>query len=78
MIRQLYTELRTKILQREWKGGDKLPSTRKLAEELCVSRNVVVEELLLYGIRSVTAFAKNYEQEFVEELLAVLSKLDLG
>ncbi|WP_457945602.1 DUF4368 domain-containing protein [Caproiciproducens sp. LBM24188] len=29
-------------------------------------RNVVVEELLLDGIRSVTAFAKNYEQEFVE------------
>ena len=53
MIRQLYTELRTKILQREWKGGDKLPSTRKLAEELCVSRNVVVEayeQLLAEGM----------------------------
>ena len=29
-------------------------------------RNVVVEELLLDGIRSVTAFAKEYENEFVE------------
>jgi len=29
-------------------------------------RNVVVEELLLDGIRKVTAFARNYEQEFVE------------
>jgi hypothetical protein len=29
-------------------------------------RNVVVEELLLDGIRRVTAFARNFEEEFVE------------
>ena len=29
-------------------------------------RNVVVEELLLDGIRRVTSFAREYEDEFVE------------
>ncbi|MFP3390394.1 PLP-dependent aminotransferase family protein [Brevibacillus sp. SIMBA_040] len=43
LIRQLYTEIRTKILQGEITTGYKLPSTRSLATELQVSRNVVVE-----------------------------------
>lgn len=43
MIRQLYTQLRTKILEGDLAAGDKLPSTRKVAEELCISRNVVME-----------------------------------
>ncbi|WP_312113897.1 MocR-like pyridoxine biosynthesis transcription factor PdxR [Brevibacillus reuszeri] len=43
LIRQLYTEIRTKILFGEITAGYKLPSTRSLANELQVSRNVVVE-----------------------------------
>jgi len=43
LIRQLYTQLRSKILQGELHAGEKLPSTRKLSEELCISRNVILE-----------------------------------
>ncbi|CAM3413748.1 PLP-dependent aminotransferase family protein [Brevibacillus invocatus] len=43
LIRQLYTQLRSKILQGELKAGQKLPSTRQAARELCISRNVVIE-----------------------------------
>lgn len=43
LIRQLYTQLRSKILQGELIAGQKLPSTRKLSEELCISRNVILE-----------------------------------
>ncbi len=43
LIRQLYTELRAIILRGDWEAGQKLPSTRKLAEELQISRNVAVE-----------------------------------
>jgi len=43
LIRQLYTQLRSKILQGELLAGQKLPSTRKLSEELCISRNVILE-----------------------------------
>lgn len=43
LIRQIYTQLRTKILNGEFSAGYRLPSTRQLAEELEVSRNVVLE-----------------------------------
>ena len=42
---------------------------RKKGKEVCPShqiRNCVLEELLLDGIRSVTAFAREHEDEFVE------------
>lgn len=43
LIRQLYTEIRTKILHGQMTAGYKLPSTRSLSEALRISRNVVVE-----------------------------------
>jgi GntR family transcriptional regulator/MocR family aminotransferase len=43
MIRQIYHQLRIKILSGEISAGYRLPSTRQLAEELGVSRNVVLE-----------------------------------
>ncbi len=43
LIRQIYKQLRTKILNGELSAGYRLPSTRQLAEELGVSRNVVLE-----------------------------------
>jgi len=42
---------------------------RKKGKEICSShqiRNCVLEELLLDGVRSVTAFARDHEDEFVE------------
>jgi GntR family transcriptional regulator / MocR family aminotransferase len=52
LYQQLYTHLRLSILTGKLKGGTKLPSTRRLAEELGVSRNTVVnayEQLLAEG-----------------------------
>ncbi len=43
LIRQVYRQIRTAILQGELLAGEKLPSTRELANELHVSRNVVIE-----------------------------------
>ncbi|GED30983.1 GntR family transcriptional regulator [Brevibacillus centrosporus] len=43
LTRQLYTELRGQILRGDRKAQDKLPSTRKMAEDLGISRNVVIE-----------------------------------
>lgn len=43
LIRQVYEQLRTKILQGDLKTGEKLPSSRVLASELNVSRNVILE-----------------------------------
>ncbi|WP_126426184.1 PLP-dependent aminotransferase family protein [Brevibacillus marinus] len=43
LIRQIYRQLRTKILHGELPAGYRLPSTRHLAEALEVSRNVVLE-----------------------------------
>ena len=43
LIRQIYKQLRSKILNGELSAGYRLPSTRQLAEELEVSRNVVLE-----------------------------------
>lgn len=49
MLRQIYEYFQARILTGEWPAGRKLPSTRELAGQLNVSRNVVLEayELLL-------------------------------
>ncbi len=52
MYRQLYEELRTRILGGRLRGGVKLPSTRDLATQLHVSRNTVTaafDQLLSEG-----------------------------
>ncbi|MCB0035072.1 MAG: GntR family transcriptional regulator, partial [Anaerolineales bacterium] len=50
--RQLYGSLRQAILQQQLTAGQRLPSTRALADELNVSRNTIVnayEQLLAEG-----------------------------
>ncbi len=52
LIRQVYQQLRSKILNGQLKSGDKLPSSRELAIFLHISRNVILEAynlLLLEG-----------------------------
>ena len=41
--RQIYTQIRQKILNGMLPSGYKLPSTRKLSSELAVSRNTIIE-----------------------------------
>ncbi|MFT9846414.1 MocR-like pyridoxine biosynthesis transcription factor PdxR [Aneurinibacillus sp. REN35] len=43
LLRQVYEQIREKILSGELHAGEKLPSTRELAAELKVSRNVILE-----------------------------------
>ncbi len=43
LIRQVYDQIRQQILHGELQAGVKLPSTRELAEDLHVSRNVILE-----------------------------------
>jgi GntR family transcriptional regulator/MocR family aminotransferase len=43
LTRQIFEDLRSKILNKEMIAGEKLPSTRKLAMELKVSRNIIIE-----------------------------------
>ncbi|PLR76267.1 GntR family transcriptional regulator [Bacillus sp. V3-13] len=43
LIRQIYEQIRTRILNGELTAGDCLPSTRELSANLGTSRNVVVE-----------------------------------
>ena len=43
LIRQMYEQIRAKILCGELKADERLPATRELAMELQVSRNVVLE-----------------------------------
>jgi DNA-binding transcriptional MocR family regulator len=40
--KQIYRQLRQKILEGELKSGDRLPSTREMSEELKVARNTVL------------------------------------
>ena len=52
MFRQLYVRLREAILSGSLRGGEKLPSTRDLAEQLGISRTVVLaayDQLLAEG-----------------------------
>lgn len=43
IIRQIYNNLRNKILNNELKSGERMPSSRKLSSDIKVSRNVVLE-----------------------------------
>jgi GntR family transcriptional regulator / MocR family aminotransferase len=43
LIKQVYNQIRSLILRGAMKSGDKLPSTRDLASNLNVSRNVILE-----------------------------------
>jgi GntR family transcriptional regulator / MocR family aminotransferase len=52
LFRQVYLGLRKAILSRAFRGGEKLPSTRELAEQLRISRTVVLlayDQLLAEG-----------------------------
>ncbi len=52
LTRQICDQLRKKILTRELQTGERLPASRKLAQELNVSRNVIInvyEQLLAEG-----------------------------
>ncbi len=52
LTKQVCEQLRTKILTRELPTGERLPPTRKLAQELGVSRNVIIyvyEQLAFEG-----------------------------
>ena len=42
LYRQIYRALRERIVRGQLRGGNRLPSTRALAEELGVSRNVCI------------------------------------
>lgn len=42
LIRQIYQQVRDMILEGQLKAGDRLPSTREMAENLSVSRNTVL------------------------------------
>ncbi len=53
LYQQLYAHLRTTILSGQLKGGLKLPSTRALADELGVSRNVTFLEIWRLEIKVV-------------------------
>ena len=43
LTKQIFEQIRLKILKKEITPGEKLPSTRKLASELKVSRNVILD-----------------------------------
>ncbi|PDZ13041.1 MULTISPECIES: PLP-dependent aminotransferase family protein [Bacillus] len=43
LIRQVYHQIRERILNGELQPGEKLPSTRELSSELSISRNVILE-----------------------------------
>jgi GntR family transcriptional regulator/MocR family aminotransferase len=43
LTRQIYEQIRLKILKQELRGGEKLPATRSLADRFKVSRNLFIE-----------------------------------
>jgi GntR family transcriptional regulator/MocR family aminotransferase len=57
LTRQLYHQLRQKILNGELQAGQRLASTRQLADELKVSRNVILE-----------AYEQLYAEGFIQGL----------
>lgn len=54
IIKQIYRQIKQMILNGKLKSGEKLPSSRKLAESLSVSRNVVVEAYELLTVEGYT------------------------
>ena len=76
IIRQLYQQLRNKILKGELKAGEKIPGSRELANHLHVSRNVILEAyqlLLLEGY----VFTKPHTGTFVSEGIFLHKKTNL-
>lgn len=73
LMRQVYDQVRQQILQGGLQAGVKLPSTRELAEDLHVSRNVILEaydQLLAEGYIESRPGSGTYVAEgayFVEE-----------
>ena len=73
LYRQIYDAVRSAILDGRLRGGLRLPSTRLLAQELGVSRNIVVlafEQLLAEGYLEAktgagTSVAKTMPEEFL-------------
>ncbi|HKF49174.1 MAG TPA: PLP-dependent aminotransferase family protein [Terracidiphilus sp.] len=66
LFRQVYSELRQAILKGSLKPGDRLPSTRDLAEQLRISRTVVLlayEQLLAEGYASARGGSGTYVSE---------------
>src|SRR6516164_4662718 len=66
MFRQVYQHLRQSILSGAFKGGEQLPSTRDLAEQLGVSRTVVLlayDQLLAEGYAEGRAGSGTYVSE---------------
>ncbi|GCF11996.1 GntR family transcriptional regulator [Dictyobacter arantiisoli] len=64
LIRQIYEYISTQILCGTLQGGTRLPSTRELAENLHISRNVVLEaydQLLAEGYIESRAGSGSYE-----------------
>jgi GntR family transcriptional regulator / MocR family aminotransferase len=54
LYQQIYDALKHKVLSGELQRGTKMPSSRTLADNLCVSRNIVLiayEQLVAEGSR---------------------------
>jgi len=68
LFRQVYVGLREAILANVFRGGDKLPSTREVAEQLGISRTVVLlayDQLLAEGLAVGRAGSGTYAAENV-------------
>src|SRR5579859_6724464 len=66
LIRQVYEHIRAQILRGTLQGGTQLPSTRELAANLHISRNVVLEaydQLLAEGYIESRAGSGTYVAE---------------
>jgi GntR family transcriptional regulator / MocR family aminotransferase len=85
LTRQIYSWFRQEILQGTMSGGERLPSTRELAEQLHVSRTVVVlayEQLLAEGFIAGRTGSGTYVSDGLEtghrSTQAKLAKLKLS
>ncbi len=57
LTRQIFEQIRSKILKKELAPGEKLPSTRKLSLELKVSRNIILD---VYDQLKAEGYLKTY------------------
>ena len=76
IIKQIYNQIRYKILNGDLKSGERLPSSRKLADIINVSRNVIVE---VYEILTIEGYTTSSEGSgtFVNKNVSILrSKID--
>ncbi len=80
IYKQLYNAIRNSILSGSLKGGQKLPSTRTLADEFGVSRNTVIlafEQLIAEGYIKGKAGAGTYvTDEIPDKLLKINRSLE--